>query len=222
MNRIQPQLPTGVEPTIFAGSTDDIPAIVLAASGAGSETDLATKLNSVVVPELTAIDGVRNVQVTGARTQQVVITPDPAKLAASGVKLPGIATLLQANARSGLLEHVVYGDHLHRQLVVLDQLLGRHLGLGFALAQQLVAAQVPVVGHADQLGKSVRLLGHPLRRPDALRHLGTVVGRHQHAVADCRCQLDRIHVVEAAVPVEADRAQHAHTHTLRRRSRCRK
>ncbi len=132
VNRIQPQLPTGVEPTIFAGSTDDIPAIVLAASGAGSETDLAAKLNSVVVPELTAIDGVRNVKVTGARTQQVVITPDPAKLAASGVKLPGIATLLQANGISVPAGAVTDGDkslsvQVGSPITTLDDLRGLYL-----------------------------------------------------------------------------------------------
>jgi HAE1 family hydrophobic/amphiphilic exporter-1 len=99
VNRIQPTLPDGVEPTIFAGSTDDIPAIVLAASG-GDQAALATKLNQTVVPELSEIDGVRDVTVTGTRKQQVVITPDRAKLAASGVKPPDITTLLQANGVS--------------------------------------------------------------------------------------------------------------------------
>src|SRR5690242_422436 len=41
VNRIQPTLPAGVQPTIFAGSTDDIPAIVLAASGGTNQADLA-------------------------------------------------------------------------------------------------------------------------------------------------------------------------------------
>ncbi len=132
VNRIQPQLPTGVEPTIFAGSTDDIPAIVLAASGAASETDLAAKLNSIVVPELTSIDGVRKVQVTGARTQQVVITPDPAKLAASGVKPPGIATLLQANGISVPAGAVTDGDkslsvQVGSPITTMDDLRGLYL-----------------------------------------------------------------------------------------------
>jgi HAE1 family hydrophobic/amphiphilic exporter-1 len=99
VNRIQPTLPDGVEPTIFAGSTDDIPAIVLAASG-GDQAALATKLNQTVVPELSEIDGVRDVTVTGTRKQQVVITPDRAKLAASGVRPQDITTLLRANGVS--------------------------------------------------------------------------------------------------------------------------
>jgi hydrophobic/amphiphilic exporter-1 (mainly G- bacteria), HAE1 family len=100
VNRIQPTLPDNVEPTIFAGSTDDIPAIVLAASGGADQSDLAAKLNQTVVPELSAIDGVRDVSVTGTRRQQVVIKPDRNKLAASGVSPQAIALLLQANGIS--------------------------------------------------------------------------------------------------------------------------
>ena len=100
VNRIQPQLPQGVEPTIFAGSTDDIPAIVLAASGGTGETDLAATLERTVVPELTAIHGVRDVTVTGTRRQQVVITPSRNKILRFGVAPAAITGLLQANGVS--------------------------------------------------------------------------------------------------------------------------
>ena len=99
VNRIQPTLPDGVEPTIFAGGTDDIPAIILAASG-GDETDLANRLERTVVPELNAIEGVRDVAVTGTRDQQIVIVPDRGKLAAAGVDPRSIASLLQNNGVS--------------------------------------------------------------------------------------------------------------------------
>ena len=100
VNRIQPTLPDGVEPTIFAGSTDDIPAIVLAGSGISDPTDLADRLNRQVLPELQAIDGVREVSLTGTRTRQVVITPDLAKLTRAGASPQAISTLLQANGIS--------------------------------------------------------------------------------------------------------------------------
>ena len=100
VNRIQPTLPDNVEPTIFAGSTDDIPAIVLAGSGGADQSDLANRLNQQVLPELQAIDGVRDVSLTGTRTRQVVITPDRAKLAAAGVDPRTITTVLQANGVS--------------------------------------------------------------------------------------------------------------------------
>jgi hydrophobic/amphiphilic exporter-1 (mainly G- bacteria), HAE1 family len=110
VNRIQPQLPENVTPTIFAGSTDDIPAIVLAASGGKDPTDLVAKLNATVVPELNGIDGVRDTQLTGATEAQVVITPDPAKLTAAGVDPQSVTTLLQANGVSVPAGSVVDGQ----------------------------------------------------------------------------------------------------------------
>ena len=100
LNRIDAQLPDGVDPMVLAGSTDDLPAVVLAAVGDGDEQALADRLRNSVVPELESIDGVRTVEITGARDQQVVITPDPAKLAAAGVAPTAIGTALQANGVS--------------------------------------------------------------------------------------------------------------------------
>ncbi|ROT31576.1 efflux RND transporter permease subunit [Micromonospora sp. HM5-17] len=97
INRIETQLPEGVEPQVFAGSTEDIPAVVLAASGGGDERTLTERLSTIVVPELKAIEGVRAVELTGARDLQVVIIPDPAKLAAAKVDPTAIGTALQAN-----------------------------------------------------------------------------------------------------------------------------
>lgn len=110
INRIQPTLPQGVEPTVFAGSTDDIPAIVLAASGGTDENDLANRLNETVVPELNGIEGVRDVQVTGTRSQQVVITPNLAKMTAQGVSPAGLTGVLRANGVSIPAGSVVEGD----------------------------------------------------------------------------------------------------------------
>jgi hydrophobic/amphiphilic exporter-1 (mainly G- bacteria), HAE1 family len=100
LNRIQSQLPEDVDPQVFAGGTDDIPAIVLAASGGSDESDLLNKLNSTVVPELNGITGVRDTQVTGARGKQVVITPNLAKMGAAGVAPTSLTTVLQANGVS--------------------------------------------------------------------------------------------------------------------------
>ncbi|WP_433369697.1 efflux RND transporter permease subunit [Actinoplanes sp. CA-142083] len=110
VNRIQPTLPDNVEPQIFAGSTDDIPAIVLAASGGSDESDLLAKLNQTVVPELNSIEGVRDTTVTGARSKQVVVTPDFAKLTAAGVNPQSISTVLQANGASIPAGSVIEGD----------------------------------------------------------------------------------------------------------------
>ncbi|GAA2908953.1 hydrogenase expression protein [Actinoplanes cyaneus] len=100
INRIQSQLPEDVDPQVFAGGTDDIPAIVLAASGGSDESDLLNKLNETVVPELNGITGVRDTQVTGARGKQVVITPNLAKMGAAGIAPTSLTTVLQANGVS--------------------------------------------------------------------------------------------------------------------------
>ncbi|HWS32057.1 MAG TPA: efflux RND transporter permease subunit, partial [Actinoplanes sp.] len=110
VNRIQSQLPENVDPTVFAGGTDDIPAIVLAASGGTDEADLLAKLNATVVPELNGIAGVRDTQVTGARAKQVVITPDLAKMGAAGISPASLTQVLQANGVSIPAGAVVQAD----------------------------------------------------------------------------------------------------------------
>ncbi|MDG4823296.1 efflux RND transporter permease subunit [Asanoa sp. WMMD1127] len=97
INRIRPQLPDDVDPTVFAGSTDDLPVLVLAATIRDDERALADRLRTQVVPELEGVDGVRTVNVSGAREQIVKITPNPAKLAAAKVGPTAIPTALQVN-----------------------------------------------------------------------------------------------------------------------------
>ncbi|MEU5938795.1 efflux RND transporter permease subunit [Micromonospora sp. NPDC047548] len=100
LGRIEAQLPDGVDPQVITGSTDDLPVVVLAASGGGDERALAEKLRSTVVPELEGIDGVRTVAVTGTRDQVVTITPDPAKFAAAKLAPTAIGTALKTNGIS--------------------------------------------------------------------------------------------------------------------------
>ncbi|MET8834282.1 efflux RND transporter permease subunit [Micromonospora sp. NPDC004540] len=97
LSRIDAQLPEGVDPQVIAGSTDDLPAVVVAATGGADEQALAEKLRGTVVPELEGLDGVRTVDVTGARDQVVTIVPDPAKLAAARLAPTAIAQALKTN-----------------------------------------------------------------------------------------------------------------------------
>ncbi|MGN9779564.1 efflux RND transporter permease subunit [Micromonospora sp. H33] len=97
LNRIDAQLPEGVDPQVIAGGTDDLPAVVLAASGGGDQRALGEKLRDTVVPELEAIEGVRSVEVTGTRDEVVAITPDQNKLAAAGIRPGAIGEALRAN-----------------------------------------------------------------------------------------------------------------------------
>ncbi|MEV4663813.1 efflux RND transporter permease subunit [Micromonospora echinofusca] len=97
LNRIDAQLPEGVDPQVIAGSTDDLPAVVLAASGGDDQRVLAEKLRGTVVPELEAIEGVRTVELTGARDDVVVVTPDPAKMAAAKLQPTALGAALKTN-----------------------------------------------------------------------------------------------------------------------------
>lgn len=90
-------LPADATTSVITGSTDDIPAITLAATGSGSQQELADRLDNDVVPALEKIDGVREADVAGVRTHNVVITVDQAKLAAAGVSVSAITTALEEN-----------------------------------------------------------------------------------------------------------------------------
>jgi hydrophobic/amphiphilic exporter-1 (mainly G- bacteria), HAE1 family len=97
LNRIAATLPTGVDPQVFAGSTDNFPVVVLAASGGADERALADALTKDVVPAIQGIDGVRSASVTGERTQQLVIAPKPEKLAAAGLSVTDFMNVLKVN-----------------------------------------------------------------------------------------------------------------------------
>jgi multidrug efflux pump subunit AcrB len=70
-------LPADVKTDVITGSTDDIPVLLLAAS---TDLPLAASgelVQNVAVPALTAVNGVRQVQVTGEDTTQLTITLRP-------------------------------------------------------------------------------------------------------------------------------------------------
>lgn len=92
---LKTRLPQNSEPTVSAGSTDDLPVVLLAAGTTGDPQALAPALTGEVAPELRKIDGVREVEVTGARQPRVTVALDYAKLAAAGVDPSSIATTLQ-------------------------------------------------------------------------------------------------------------------------------
>ncbi|MET0236141.1 MAG: efflux RND transporter permease subunit [Kibdelosporangium sp.] len=96
VNRLGGQLPQSVRPTVTAGSTDDFPAVVLAAGTTGDQQRLADQLAAEGVPELRKITGVRDVRVTGATKETVTITLNYAQLAAAGVPPTAVIAALQS------------------------------------------------------------------------------------------------------------------------------
>ncbi|MCW7945366.1 hydrogenase expression protein [Streptomyces hygroscopicus] len=96
VNRARAQLPSSVDPQVIAGSTDDMPAVVLAVTSNKDQQALSDQLDKSVVPVLKDIAGVGRVTVAGVRDLQVTVTPDDAKLAGAGLTTAALGQALQA------------------------------------------------------------------------------------------------------------------------------
>ncbi|MFI9358166.1 efflux RND transporter permease subunit [Streptomyces lydicus] len=101
VNRARAKLPKDVDPQVVAGSTDDIPTVVLAVSSTTKDQQtLADQLNRGVVPDLKNIDGVSQVAVDGVQDRIVAVTPDSEKLAAAGLTSQALGQALEAGGTS--------------------------------------------------------------------------------------------------------------------------
>ncbi|MFH8634688.1 efflux RND transporter permease subunit [Streptomyces lydicus] len=101
VNRARAKLPKDVDPQVVAGSTDDIPTVVLAVSSTTKDQQtLADQLNRGVVPDLKNIDGVSQVAVDGVQDRIVAVTPDTEKLAAAGLTSQALGQALEAGGTS--------------------------------------------------------------------------------------------------------------------------
>ncbi|MEU9147913.1 efflux RND transporter permease subunit [Streptomyces sp. NPDC048349] len=96
VNRARVRLPAEVDPQVVAGSTDDIPTVILAVTSEKDQQALADQLERSVVPVLSDIEGVGQVTVDGVQDLQVTVTPDNARLAAAGLDGAALAQGLQA------------------------------------------------------------------------------------------------------------------------------
>ncbi|WP_328581728.1 efflux RND transporter permease subunit [Streptomyces sp. NBC_00370] len=96
VNRAGNQMPEGVDPQVIAGSTDDIPTVVLAVTSDKDQQALADQLDRSVVPALQDIDGVGQVTVDGVRDLQISVTPDTKKLAQAGLNTASLSAALKA------------------------------------------------------------------------------------------------------------------------------
>ncbi|MFB8420129.1 efflux RND transporter permease subunit [Streptomyces albidoflavus] len=96
VNRSRAMLPDDVDPQVIAGSTDDIPTVVLAVTSDKDQQALAGQLERTVVPSLESIDGVGQVSVDGVRELQIAVTPDDADLAKAGLSSADLVQALQA------------------------------------------------------------------------------------------------------------------------------
>ncbi len=100
-------LPEDVVPQVITGSVEDLPVVQLAvsagpASGDGTVTqaDLVRAVETVVLPDLEDVDGVRDASLSGAAGQQVLVALTPegtTALAGAGLGPDAVAGALAAN-----------------------------------------------------------------------------------------------------------------------------
>ncbi|GIG29067.1 efflux RND transporter permease subunit [Cellulomonas marina] len=90
-------LPEDVEAQVLTGSIDDLPVVQLAAAGAGGGPALTDAVDTVLVPELEQLPGVRTVAVTGQAERQVVLDVDLAAVVAAGLTPDAVTGVLEQN-----------------------------------------------------------------------------------------------------------------------------
>lgn len=90
ISHVQGNLPSGVTPQVQTFNVSSLPVIQLAATSDGDQATLAADLKTKVVPVLSGIDGVAQVNITGVRDPIISITPDLKKMQANGVSLASL------------------------------------------------------------------------------------------------------------------------------------
>ncbi|MFE2209898.1 efflux RND transporter permease subunit [Streptomyces rubiginosohelvolus] len=150
VNRARAQLPADVDPQVVAGSTDDIPTVVLAVTSDEDQQTLADRLDRTVVPALQDIEGVGQVTVDGVQDLQVSVVPDDRKLAAAGLNAGTLAQALQSGGAT-----VPAGSFSESGKSRTIQVGGSYTSLKQIEDLQVVAKDP--AGGADAPGKPVRL-----------------------------------------------------------------
>ena len=101
INHIQNTLPSGAQaPVVQTFNVNSLPVIQLAATSNADQATLAADLQSKVVPALSGISGVAQVNVTGVQDPVRLITPDATAMQKDGIKLTelvGPQSVLAAN-----------------------------------------------------------------------------------------------------------------------------
>jgi hydrophobic/amphiphilic exporter-1 (mainly G- bacteria), HAE1 family len=96
VSRARPLLPAQTPAsTVQTFTTNSLPILEYAVSSDGSLGDLAGLLRAQALPKLKGLAGVSSVVITGAPTDEVDVTLDPAKLAAHGLSAAEVSAALQ-------------------------------------------------------------------------------------------------------------------------------
>ena len=98
-NLRQAGLPESVEPQVTALNINAAPVIIssIAATSEEGIDEVAQLARTEIVPSIAAIEGVASADITGGLETQLLVTLDPAAMAAAGVSVQQIQGVLQAN-----------------------------------------------------------------------------------------------------------------------------
>lgn len=160
VNRIQSQLPEGAETTVRTGSIADFPILRIAVSGDADTAALVDRIETVAVPQLERVEGVREVQLLGAPGQRITIAPDDAALAAAGFTRQDIADAVDEHGRLLPGGTVDDGDQ------TLSVQIGERLGSADAVADLPLRAQQADAGEAGT-GETGTAQADPTGAPQA-------------------------------------------------------
>jgi len=97
INRLGSQLPEGATTQVLTFNFSDLPVIQLAVTSDLPADELSAKLESSTIVGIQKLDDVSDASLLGTTVQRVAITPDPAKLLASGLSTQSIRDALDAN-----------------------------------------------------------------------------------------------------------------------------
>jgi multidrug efflux pump subunit AcrB len=98
VDSVAPTLPSQVQTNVIRGSTDDIPVLLLAVASDASLNETRRLVENVAVPDLTGIQGVRQVSVAGQNTVQLVVTLRPADLRTYDLTAQAVTETVRAQA----------------------------------------------------------------------------------------------------------------------------
>jgi hydrophobic/amphiphilic exporter-1 (mainly G- bacteria), HAE1 family len=92
-------LPSTVSPQVNALNINSSPVIIasIAATSQQGLADAARVAQTEIQPALLGLEGVASVDITGGETPRVLVTLDPAKLAANGISAQQVSGVLSAN-----------------------------------------------------------------------------------------------------------------------------
>jgi len=103
LSNAQNALPDGVQPSSFAGSVADLPVLYYAVKGSGSLAETQDALQADVVPALQKLDGVRQVDVSGAASRYVSILPKDSAMKDHGLTEADLQQAVQGAGRAASL-----------------------------------------------------------------------------------------------------------------------